>query len=80
MLKLGQFGTNLQDGITNAVKHSGSYKLKIHIEINKSRNELTVRDLGKGFDTSKIEDWSLTSPHFGIVGMKERLGSLGGDL
>jgi len=70
----------LQEGITNVVKHSGSNRLKIHIEVNKSRIELTVRDSGKGFDTSKIEDWSLTGAHFGIVGMKERLESLGGDL
>ncbi|MDR3600962.1 MAG: histidine kinase [Desulfosporosinus sp.] len=70
----------LQEGITNVVKHSGSNKLKIHIEMNKSSLELTVRDSGKGFDTSKIEDWILTGAHFGIVGMKERLESLGGNL
>lgn len=70
----------LQEGISNVVKHSGSNKLKIHIEMSESRIELTVRDSGKGFDTSKIEDWSLTGAHLGIVGMKERLESLGGDL
>ena len=70
----------LQEGIINVVKHSGSNKLKIHIEMNESRIELTVRDSGKGFDTSKIDDWLLMGTHFGIVGMKERLESLGGDL
>ena len=70
----------LQEGISNAVKHSGSNKLKILIEISESRIELTVRDSGKGFDTSMIDDWSLTGAHFGIVGMKERLEILGGDL
>jgi two-component system sensor histidine kinase ComP len=70
----------LQEGITNVVKHSGSNKLKIQIKMNGARIELTVQDSGRGFDTSKIEDWSLTGAHFGIVGMKERLASLGGDL
>jgi len=70
----------LQEGISNAVKHSGSSKLKIHIEVNKSRIELSIRDSGRGFDTSKIDDWSLTGVHFGIVGMKERMERLGGDL
>ena len=70
----------LQEGISNAVKHSGSSKLKIHIEVNESRIELSIRDTGRGFDTSKIDDWSLMSVHFGIVGMKERMESLGGDL
>lgn len=70
----------LQEGITNAVKHSDSNKLKIHIERNESNLELMVSDLGKGFDTSKIEDWALTGAHFGLVGMKERIESLGGEL
>lgn len=70
----------LQEGISNAVKHSGSNKLKILIEVGETRIELTVRDSGKGFDTSEIDDWSLTGAHFGIVGMKERIESLGGDL
>lgn len=70
----------LQEGIMNAVKHSGSNKLKLHIEMIESNLELTVRDSGKGFDTNKIDDWLLTGAHFGIVGMKERLESLGGAL
>lgn len=70
----------VQEGITNVVKHSGSNKLKIHIEKNESKIELSVSDAGIGFDTSKIEDWSVTGAHFGLVGMKERLESLGGEL
>jgi two-component system sensor histidine kinase ComP len=70
----------LQEGITNTIKHSGSNKLRIHIEMNESRIEMTVKDSGKGFDTCQIEDWLLTGAHFGIVGMKERLESVGGDL
>ncbi len=69
----------LQEGIMNAVKHSGSSKLKIHIFMNESVIELTVSDSGKGFDTSEIENWSLTGAHFGIIGMKERIESLGGN-
>lgn len=70
----------LQEGITNAVKHSGSTKLKIYIAMREARIELMISDSGKGFDTSKIYDWSLTGVHFGLVGMKERIESLGGDL
>jgi len=70
----------LQEGITNAVKHSGSNKLKLHIEMIESNIELIVRDSGKGFDTSKIGDWPLTGTHLGIVGMKERIETLGGNL
>ncbi len=70
----------LQEGITNALKHSGSTKLKIHIAMREASIELMISDSGKGFDTSKIYDWSLTGVHFGLVGMKERIESLGGNL
>jgi two-component system, NarL family, sensor histidine kinase ComP len=70
----------LQEGISNVVKHSNSNELKIHLEMNESEIELIVRDSGKGFDSSQINDWLLTGVHYGIAGMKERLESLGGEL
>ncbi|WP_242847109.1 sensor histidine kinase [Desulfosporosinus acididurans] len=70
----------LQEGITNAIKHSGSSKITLKIELNYSKLELMIRDFGKGLDVTKLEDWQLSSNHFGLVGMKERLEGLGGEL
>ena len=70
----------IKEGITNAIKHSGTDKLEIHLELHDSKIQLAVRDLGKGFDTGKIEEWALTSDHFGIIAMKERIEGLGGEL
>ncbi|MDQ7096588.1 ATP-binding protein [Desulfosporosinus sp. PR] len=70
----------LQEGISNAVKHSNSNELKVHLEMKESKIELIVKDSGKGFDTNKIDDWLMTGVHYGIAGMKERLESLGGNL
>ncbi|EGW36055.1 ATP-binding protein [Desulfosporosinus sp. OT] len=70
----------LQEGITNAVKHSGSSKINIYIELNDSELELSIRDFGNGFDISKIDDWSLKNEHFGLIGMKERFQGIGGEL
>ena len=70
----------LQEGITNAVKHSACTQLNILIVMSKDRLELTISDSGKGFDASRIADWSLSGTHFGIAGMKERIDGLGGDL
>jgi two-component system, NarL family, sensor histidine kinase ComP len=70
----------LQEGITNAIKHSGSSKINLRIELNNSNFELIIRDFGKGFDIDRIENWQLASDHFGLVGMKERLEGLGGEL
>lgn len=70
----------IQEGITNAVTHSGANKLTISLERTEANLELTVKDRGKGFETNKIEEWALTGSHFGIVSMKERVESLGGSL
>lgn len=70
----------LQEGITNAVKHSGSSKINISIELNDSELELSIRDFGNGFDIGKIDDWPLTREHFGLIGMKERFQGIGGKL
>ena len=69
----------LQEGINNVVKHSGSTRAKVSIALEDERIEIIVNDSGKGFDAQKIDDWSLTGNHFGIIGMKERIESLGGE-
>lgn len=70
----------IQEGIANTVKHSGSSEIMIKIELDDSKLELSIRDYGKGFDIGKIDDVPLTSDHFGLIGMKERLQNIGGEL
>jgi two-component system sensor histidine kinase ComP len=70
----------LQEGIANAVKHSGSNEIKIKIELDESKLELSIRDFGKGFDIGKIDELMLTNDHFGLIGMKERFQAIGGEL
>jgi len=70
----------IQEGITNAMKHSGSSNINISIELNDSELALSIRDFGKGFDAGKIDNWPLTSEHFGLIGMKERVQGIGGTL
>ncbi|MGC7872611.1 hypothetical protein ACPUYX_13915 [Desulfosporosinus sp. SYSU MS00001] len=31
-------------------------------------------------DVTKLEDWQISSNHFGLVGIKEKLEGLGGEL
>jgi two-component system, NarL family, sensor histidine kinase ComP len=68
----------LQEGINNVMKHSGSNKANVTITLENEKIELIINDSGKGFDPRKIADWTLVSNHFGIIGMKERIESLGG--
>jgi len=69
----------LQEGINNVVKHSGSTKANVSIALIEEKIEVLVYDCGQGFDPQKIPDWSLSGNHFGIIGMKERIQSLGGE-
>jgi len=68
----------LQEGINNVMKHSGSTRANVTITLEDARIEMIISDSGKGFDPQKIADWSLVGNHFGIIGMKERIESLGG--
>jgi two-component system sensor histidine kinase ComP len=70
----------LEEGIMNSIRHSGTTKQRVYIELNESGLELKVSDLGRGFDVSQIEEWLLKGTHFGIAEMKERIESLGGEL
>jgi len=69
----------LQEGINNVIKHSGSSRVNVTITLVNRKIEMLMKDSGKGFDPQEIADWSLTGNHFGIIGMKERIESLGGD-
>jgi len=69
----------MQEGINNVVKHSGSTRANVSIALIEKNIEVLVNDYGRGFDPRKIPDWSLTGHHFGIIGMKERIESLGGE-
>lgn len=69
----------LQEGINNVIKHSGSSRVNVTISLVNQKIEMIMKDSGKGFDPQEIADWSLTGHHFGIIGMKERIESLGGE-
>jgi signal transduction histidine kinase len=64
----------VQEAITNAVKHSGTEKIQVAVEDADDVVSVNVRDEGRGFDPG-----SRTSG-FGLVGMRERVESLGGRL
>ena len=69
----------LQEGINNVMKHSGTSRANVTITLEDKSLEMIINDSGKGFDPQKIADWSLVGNHFGIIGMKERIASLGGE-
>jgi PAS domain S-box-containing protein len=65
----------LQEALTNAVKHSGERHFRVELHGTSSEIQLTVSDLGVGFDQQVAVDRS----GIGLVSMRERLQLVGGE-
>ena len=65
----------LQEALQNAVKHSRAKKIDVALRRSGEEIELTVQDLGVGFNTGDIDGFGL-----GFTSMKERLAAVSGQL
>jgi len=65
----------VQEALTNIAKHAGATAVSVLLTRKPASVALVVEDDGEGFDPADARDGSL-----GIVGMRERLGLLGGRL
>ncbi|MEZ4588381.1 MAG: GAF domain-containing sensor histidine kinase [Gemmatimonadales bacterium] len=64
----------IQEGLSNAVKHSGATRIEAVLERSGGLVEVAVRDDGRGFDPESADGG------FGLVGMRERVELAGGEL
>lgn len=67
-----------QEALTNALKHSGSQRIEIHLAISGEVLSLGVQDRGIGFRTELAR--GPEQGHFGLSGMGERAQRIGGTL
>jgi len=65
-----------QEALTNVVNHARAKILTLKLEYIEGKVSLVVHDDGIGFDIEK----SHKASHFGLVGMHERAGLIGGEL
>lgn len=68
----------IQEALTNARKHSGAHTLKVCLELDGSKVQITITDDGNGFDVSHSGHGN--SGHFGLVFMRDRIEQIGGSL
>jgi len=70
----------LQEGLSNVARHAGATAVAITVQRDDAGLALTVRDDGTGldrvFDPVRLE----AEGHVGLVGMRERVQALGGEL
>jgi signal transduction histidine kinase len=65
-----------QEAITNVLIHAKAHRLTVKLELKESKVELTVQDDGVGFDVKASNE----AKHFGLLGMKERVEFVKGEL
>lgn len=65
----------IQESVTNSLKHSKAKDIWIKVESLRDTMNVIVKDNGCGFDTQEVKEKS-----FGIIGMRERVELLKGDL
>ena len=70
----------LQEALTNVAKHSGSSHVSIVLELQRDSAVEIVEDQGIGFDVDASAENSMVRRPLGLLGMKERLASVGGSL
>ncbi len=65
----------MQEAIQNAVKHADASFIQVKLEAARDSLTMIIRDNGKGFNPEQKHEQS-----FGLIGMKERIELLEGDL
>ena len=77
-LELGCFRI-IQEAVSNAVRHSRANSVNVDLDSDAHRLLLRVRDDGCGFDPGNIYS-RRDRPPLGLLGMRERTATLGGEL
>jgi two-component system sensor histidine kinase DegS len=64
----------VQESLNNALKHAAPESVEVEVVEEEQKVNLSVKDDGTGFDPSAASD------RFGLIGMRERVGLVGGEL
>ena len=70
----------VQEALTNVRKHAKATKVTLRLQFQMDKFLVEIRDNGKGFDLSQTLDSAVSVGHLGLLGMKHRAETLGGDI
>jgi ligand-binding sensor domain-containing protein/signal transduction histidine kinase len=68
----------VREALHNAVRHSQASKVQLDLIFEENECMVQIRDNGIGFDPSDV--LSSSNGHYGLVGIRERVDRLGGNL
>ncbi len=70
----------VQEAIGNTRRHSAASRVEVHMEFDADAVRVSVSDDGCGFAVPKRIDAYVSEEKLGLIGMKERARTLGGEL
>jgi len=70
----------VQEALNNIRKHANATKVNLRLQFLEDKLLVEVRDNGSGFDLSQTLDSATSVGHMGLLGMKQRAETLGGNI
>ncbi len=70
----------VQEALINVRKHAKATKVNLRLQFQMDKLLVEIRDNGIGFDLSQTLDSAVSVGHLGLLGMKHRVETLGGDI
>jgi PAS domain S-box-containing protein len=68
----------VQEALTNVARHAQATRVRIHLRRTESKVIVTIEDNGRGFEVQKVTSRETQEHGAGLLGIKERVASLGG--
>jgi signal transduction histidine kinase len=80
----GETAVNLyrvaQEALSNVARHAAARQATLSLAWKAEQLEMIVQDDGKGFTLPRTSDALTAAGHYGLAGMQERVGLIGGQL
>ena len=70
----------VQESLTNIRKHADATKVNLRLQFQPDELLVEIRDNGKGFDLPQTLDSAISVGHVGLLGMKQRVDTAGGNI
>lgn len=70
----------VQEAVHNAQRHGAAHHIAIQVDYKTNEVRLAVHDDGKGFQLPEDVDFLTKQGHFGLIGIRERVHHLNGDV
>jgi signal transduction histidine kinase/ligand-binding sensor domain-containing protein len=67
-----------QEAVSNSLRHSGASRVRVSLSVQDDMLVLLIEDDGCGFDVDEARVRAMRGEHLGLLGLDERVNSVGG--